>query len=235
MKYDKVIDKAIEHAKDIYPRESCGFIYVFKGRLKYHRATNMATDADTFAIAPDEYAQVEALGEIVALVHSHPDASELPSVVDQRAHSVSGLDWVIIGLMDGVAKVHVMPAVTDTPPLMGRVFVHGVTDCYSFIRDWYAQNRGVKLLDFARADNWWERGENLYLDNFAKAGFMVVDEMQVGDVLLMTVGANVPNHGAVYVGDNIIEHHLYGRLSSREVYGQFYRERTTHVLRFKND
>ena len=52
---------------------------------------------------------------------------------------------------------------------------------------------------------------------------------------LMTIGANVPNHGAVYVGDNIIEHHLYGRLSSREVYGQFYRERTTHVLRFANN
>ena len=63
----------------------------------------------------------------------------------------------------------------------------------------------------------------------------MVDEMREGDVLLMIIGANVPNHGAVYVGDNAIEHHLYGRLSSREVYGQFYRERTTHVLRFTNN
>ena len=42
-----------------------------------------------------------------------------------------------------------------------------------------------------------------------------------------------PNHAGVYLGDGLIGHHLYGRLSSKDVYGQFYRERTTHIMRHR--
>lgn len=235
MKYDKVMAAAIQHAKDSYPRESCGFFYVRKGRIRYEPVVNQSAESDKFMVSPEDYLRVEALGEIIALVHSHPDGEAAPSVADQQAHSVSGLDWVIVALNgdNGDEVTHcIMPAVTDKPPLMGRVFLHGVTDCYTFVRDWYAE-LGIALPDFARTDNWWENGENLYLENFAKAGFEQVAEPQDGDVLLMTIGSSVPNHGAIYCGD-AIEHHLYGRLSCREVYGQFYRDRTTHVLRHKD-
>ena len=230
----KQINEAIQHARETYPAESVGFFYVRKGRMRYHRAINISPEPDRFMVAPDEYAAVESDGEIVALVHSHPNASALPSVLDQHAHAASGLDWLIVGLLlvDGEAETHFMPACTEQPSLYGRTFVHGVNDCYSFIRGWYAEQRGVVLLDFARGDDWWHKGENLYVENFAKAGFAVVDTPQIGDVLLMTIGAGVPNHAAIYAGDNQIEHHLYGRLSCRDVYGQFYRDRTTHALRY---
>lgn len=232
----KQIDEAVQHARDDYPAESVGFFYVRKGRVRYRRAMNLSTERDHFVVSAEEYAEVEQQGEILALVHSHPDGVGLPSVLDQRAHEASGIDWVIIGLasIGADADVHVMPASTDLPPLYGREFVHGVTDCYAFIRDWYRENFGVELLDFVRANEWWHKGENLYVENFAKAGFSVVDSPQIGDVLLMTVGASVPNHAAIFSEDNVIEHHLYGRLSCREVYGQFYRDRTTHVLRHES-
>lgn len=231
----KQMDAAIQHARDEYPAESVGFFYVQKGRMKYHRATNVSGQADNFVVSPEEYDAVEALGEIVALVHSHPDASPLPSVLDQRAHEASGLDWVIIGLMGDAVDVHVMPALSDALPLYGRDFVHGVTDCYAFIRDWYAANFEVTLPDFVRPDDWWHKGQDLYVENFAKAGFVAVDDApMVGDVLLMTIGAAVSNHAAIYADDNQIEHHLFGRLSGRDVYGQFYRDRTTHVLRHES-
>ena len=35
---------------------------------------------------------------------------------------------------------------------------------------------------------------------------------------------------AVYLGDGMILHHLYGRLSSRDVWGGYYQHVTTHVL-----
>ena len=41
--------------------------------------------------------------------------------------------------------------------------------------------------------------------------------LQVGDVLLMRVASpEVENHGAVYLGNGQMLHHLYGQLSRRE-------------------
>lgn len=42
----------------------------------------------------------------------------------------------------------------------------------------------------------------------------------------------VPNHAAVYLGDGLMLHHMYGRLSSRDVYGGYWREVTRLVVRF---
>ena len=49
----------------------------------------------------------------------------------------------------------------------------------------------------------------------------------------MQVLSNVPNHAAIYLGGDVIGHHLYGRLSGRDVYGGYYKKHTTHVLRKK--
>ena len=73
-----------------------------------------------------------------------------------------------------------------TAPLVGRAFHHGVLDCcYTLVRDWYRQERGVELLDFDRTDVWWERGENIYVEGFPVAGFRAVNRAEVshGDVL----------------------------------------------------
>jgi cell wall-associated NlpC family hydrolase len=58
--------------------------------------------------------------------------------------------------------------------------------------------------------------------------------MQPGDIIMMSVQASVTNHAAVYVGDNIILHHLFGHLSSRTPYGKYYRDRTVRVVRHKD-
>lgn len=128
-----------------------------------------------------------------------------------------------------------MPAVTVIPDLYGRKFIHGMTDCYGFVRDWYQQELGIELPNYNRTDGWWNEGANLYIDNFEHAGFYQVDDLQVGDVIVMQINATVPNHAGVYLGDGLIGHHLYGRLSSKDVYGQFYRDRTTHIVRHKKN
>jgi cell wall-associated NlpC family hydrolase len=76
----------------------------------------------------------------------------------------------------------------------------------------------------------------LYVDNFATAGFAVVDpdDLRVGDVLLMQVHSEVPNHAAIVLGDGLILHHLQGRLSSRDVYGGYWQKITTHTLRHQS-
>jgi cell wall-associated NlpC family hydrolase len=49
----------------------------------------------------------------------------------------------------------------------------------------------------------------------------------------MQIHASVPNHGAVLLEDGKILHHVIGRLSCRDIYGDYWRRVTVHVIRHK--
>ena len=118
-------------------------------------------------------------------------------------------------------------------PLVGRPFSHGVLDCYALIRDWYKQERGIELPDFERRDEWWLHGQDLYMQNFAAAGFApITGPMQVGDVVLMQIRSPVANHAGVYIGNGHIMHHVARRMSSRDVYDGYWQENTRMVVRY---
>ena len=68
---------------------------------------------------------------------------------------------------------------------------------------------GLDLPDFVREDSWWIKGQNLYLENFEKAGFIETDKLEYGVGLLMQINSPVPNHAAVYIGNNQIIQHLF--------------------------
>lgn len=222
---------ALAHARDDYPRESCGLLVIRKGREVYVRCRNIGVGTDLFVIHPEDYAAADEQGEIVAVVHSHPGMPPEPSQADRVACEASGLPWHIVSIPnEGWAVTE--PA-GYRAPLVGRQWSHGVLDCYSLVRDWHQMERDITLPDFPRFDDWWKRGENLYLKNFAQVGFEVIDaaDLQAGDCFLMQVASSVPNHAAVYLGDGLILHHLQGRLSSRDVYGGYWQKITTHTLR----
>lgn len=221
---------ALAHALRDMPRESCGLLIVRKGRQVYRPCRNIAEGTDQFTINPDDYEAAEAEGEVIAVVHSHPNIPPDPSQADRVGCEASGLEWHIVNVPTG-AWYSFRPT-GYVAPLVGRVFSHGVLDCYAIIRDWYKQERGVDLLNFDRRDGWWHRGQNLYLDNFGKAGFERVEDLHDGAVLLMQVGSPVPNHAAVYIGNDMILHHVQGRLSSRDIFGGYWRKCTTHILRY---
>ena len=220
----------LEHAKECYPSESCGLIVIVKGRKRYKPCRNIATGLQ-FAIHPEDYADAEDSGVIDTVVHSHPNLSPSPSPADLIGCEQSGLKWLIISYPSG--NIHEFKPTGYVLPLFGRSFQHGSIDCYTFIRDYYKQELNIELPDYQRKDEWW-LCENLYLDNFKAAGFRVVDELQEHDGILMRVGSPVPNHGAIYLGDNKIGHHQTGRLSSKDIYGDWYAKITTHILRHKS-
>ena len=58
--------------------------------------------------------------------------------------------------------------------------------------------------------------------------------MREGDVLLMHIGGPITAHAAVYVGDNLIGHHLKGRLSSKEILSDYYKRRITRIIRHRS-
>jgi len=225
----------LQHVQEADPKEACGLIHVVKGRRRYYRCTNIATTPDEhFILDPEDYAIAEDMGEIVAVVHSHPTSRPQPSPADQISCNNTGLPWVIVN--PKTEEWGYCEPIDFELPYVGREFVFGVVDCYSLVRDWYNREWGLKLADFPRRDGFWERGENLYLDSYRSQGFRQVpfEELQYGDAILMQLGAELPNHAAIYLSDQQILHHVQGRLSSRDVYGGYYVKSTAMVLRHES-
>lgn len=229
-----VLEAAEKHARAEFPREACGLVVVKRGRRIYVPCKNVAkTPEDHFVIDPEDYAAAEGVGEVVGVFHSHPNATPEPSGDDVQACNASGVPWHILAL-PSARWASVAPKADDLS-LYGREFVHGSCDCYGFVRDWYAQELGITLDNAYREDEWWRKGQNLYVENYPSQNLYAVTDgsLQVGDILLMQVLSDVPNHAAIYLGGDVIGHHLYGRLSCRDVYGGYYKKHTTHVLRRK--
>jgi proteasome lid subunit RPN8/RPN11 len=234
---DDVRGHLVAHAKRDAPRESCGLLVRAEGVLHYFASQNLAPDGgrDRFVLDPSVWADAEDIGaEVLAVVHSHPNYSANPSMCDRAMCERSELPWIIIGLPSG-HLVELAPSGWSAP-LVGREFSHGVLDCYALVQDFYLRELKVELPSFERTDGWWERGENLYRKGLAEAGFELVntDRPQPGDGLLMRVmSPNADNHAAVYLGDGLMLHHLYGQLSRLDYWDAPWQRRTTAIVRHR--
>jgi len=228
------------HAEREYPREACGLVLVVKGREVYFPCRNIArSPEDHFVMSPEDRAAAEDRGEIIAVCHSHPDASPLPSAADKVQCEITGVPWHVVSVsipsgseqpVAGAIRTHI-PCGYEAP-LIGRPFEHGTHDCYGLVRDYYKREMGVELPDYEREFGWWDRGQNLYEDHVRECGFEIVtDDPQVGDLFLMQIRSPVINHAAIYIGDGMILHHVINRLSSRDVYGGYWREVTRYRIR----
>ena len=216
--------RIFDHAAQEAPRESCGVIV----RGKYRRCQNIAVEANRFRIAPEELAAIRRSGRITAIIHSHPAGPDCPTAEDMRQQVAGNVPWGIVTFKNGEpTALFFFGDQVAAPPLLGRPFRHGVTDCYSLIRDYYRIELGIDLSDFPRDDEWWmDGGQDLYRRNFRRAGFREIplEAITAGDVLLAEIpGIDRVSHGGVYLGRELILHHLPARLSSREPLGRWRR------------
>ncbi|WP_278976754.1 C40 family peptidase [Oligella urethralis] len=246
------LKKAIEaHAIAEYPRECCGLIIADGNKQKYIPCRNVAENDHDFKLHPEDYANAEEQGQVLAVVHSHIDRNPLPTEADKVGCEASGLPWHIVAVHDGeINSWHYFEPTGYQAPLVGREFHHGVLDCYTLIRDFYQRELNIVIPDFERPDDWWNKPEcgEIYLDNFSKAGFVRVDdEPRYGDVILMQYRSERTNHGGVYLGDkglkeapdlfpvpNALLHHAMPRLSERVPYAGYWADITRMVVRHKD-
>lgn len=217
--------KILNHAKKCGENECCGFVIDNK---TYMPCKNISpTPTETFEISPDDWIQAETIGEITAIVHSHPNGLPILSEADQIYQPQTAVDWWLV--CDN--QIHKFRCIK---PLLGREFEHGKTDCLTIVRDAYML-AGIDLPNYERADDWWHNGQNLYLDLLPKNGFERVnaEDIQEGDIILVCLGSETPNHAAVYIGNQYILHHCPDRLSKRDLYGGFWRNYTHSIWRHK--
>lgn len=241
MKLETLI-AAQDHAIQCYPNESCGLIVLSSDGERYVPCANSHNKpSEHFRLSGESFAEAEELGDIVAVVHSHPNASGNPSDADRVQCELSELPWHIlsIGMVDGQpefgAQGYCEPCGYEAP-LEGRQFAHGILDCFTLFKDFLWREYQIRVSNYDREDDWWNNGCDLYsIDRLNAEGFFqITDDPKRGDIILMNVRSKVANHAAVYLGDGTILHHLHGRLSRKEAYGGYWAERTMLIVRHKD-
>lgn len=203
----EVLYAAYPHMLSKWPEEGCGVITP-AGFVPCENISE-GDKTKTFAIAPEVWVE----HEVLAVVHSHTNGNLHASKVDMEQQIVSGVPWwIIICDQHNIQDAFWLGDSCPIPPLIGRKFRHGVTDCYALIRDAYrlgkealADNADpdqritgwpfdpVMLPQVPREHLWWSDPDdvnpdaNLYESYFRSAGFEVVDSdeaPQVGDGFL---------------------------------------------------
>lgn len=203
-----------------YPRE--GVVAITSLGLEF--LENIAEEPnEQFRLKKEDTLRIYENG-LLAIVHSHPDQFHCPSAQDMKGQSESGVPWGICKTVEGQStEILWFGDQIEKKQLIGRPFVHGVTDCYNLIRDYYKETYQIELKDYPRDWEWWLK-QNLYEEFFGDCGFEIVqDQPQCGDVFLAKIKSNVFNHGGIYLGKELILHHLtstkpidFSRISKRE-------------------
>jgi len=193
------------HAAAEWPRESVGAVDRY-GRYRplrnVHATPERAWDAGDQVCLADE--------DLAAIVHSHPSGAEWPSRADLESQIAAGTPYGVVPVTGGAARRPFFWPVS--PPLLGRPYRHGVTDCYTLVRDWYARNRGLDLPAVAYDWRWDEDSAelDLYASWRRRLGWARVDPSAArpGDaVLLRMAGGGVANHAGVLLEDGALLHH----------------------------
>ena len=208
--------EAIKHALKEYPKESVGVVLYGKYQaLKNH--SEKPNEEFTVPVG-ERYPQ-----GVDALLHSHPKGNPEPTALDMRTQESMDVPWGIIPIFQDGATAGPITWLNDTlcdePPLLGRDFMHGISDCYALVRDYYWQEKEMTLPVYPRSIGWQDRGEDLLsINEFMRFGFERVlhNDIEPGDIILFKIRSKLNNHCGVYVGNDLLLHHLHNRLSRRE-------------------
>jgi len=226
--------EALNHAKVEDPKECVGLLLNIRGKEKYFPCRNLSMTAhQCFIIDPEDYVKADNTGEIKAIVHSHPVTPPFPSEADKLSCEQSKLPWHIVN--PKTEQWGYCEPCGYKPPLKGRPWVWGVTDCWSLVRDFYKEEKGIELLDYERPVTPQEFNDVPLFERYAeRTGFKELDPNETlknGDILLMSIMYNTLNHVAIFLDGDVL-HHLTDRLSCKEPYSAWLQKCTGKRYRY---
>ena len=228
---EKQINKIKELAIKHYPNE----MVVGVKNKKLIELVNTHSD-------PTNYFSVDTDEEFDALIHSHIiDLSEtqeyyldrrVPSKMDMITQDQLEIPFGILAT-DGKEATDILWFPDLERPLLGRTYISNITDCYEMVRSYYYQTYGITLMAIPREWDFWEQEPNMVLDKYKEAGFkeVLIDDMEVGDLVVLRLPMDYINHLGVYIGDDKLIHHLHDRLSIEDSVPRW-RSRIVKVLHY---
>lgn len=175
-----------------------------------------------FKVSLQDTVQAHKKG-IIAVIHSHCDGAPVPSADDMQSQVLMGVPWGVLNTDGETATPITWWGGEDIPALEDRPFIHGVSDCYSLVRD-YFRLQGRNVPEVPRDWEWWESSD-LLTEAYQGVGFEKIpaEDAREGDVWVAQVGGNVPHHCGVLLDNDLILHHPgsgepldKGKLSIRE-------------------
>lgn len=224
----------MEYSRSLAPNEACGYIDRNGEFVGCENISKKPTEYFEIAHVPDD---------ALAIVHSHPGGPFAPSELDMRQQIATALPWCIAAFDGERESVFWFGENAPKPPLIGRGFRHGVSDCYALVRHFYEQIHNIELPEYPRKWEWWLDDSNLFMEGYREAGFhpVTVSEVLPGDVLLFSIRSSAPNHSGIYLGRDLILHHVSSkteydpsRLSTIENVSRWFRY-LSKVLRHENN
>lgn len=222
------IAAALAHAEECQPRESCGVIAVGE----YVRLRNVVTDHDAFALDMREFHAISKRARIDAVVHSHVNGPPIASEADRASCERIGLPFVIVSWPTG--KAATIEPCGWRAPLVGRQWAWGSLDCFTLVRDALDAFAGIRLPDYDRDWEFWDRGDDVVGRAVAGSGFVVLppgSQPRHLDVMGMRFRSRVVNHLGVFLAPDKLLHQLLGQLSVRDQYSGVWRQATVLHLR----
>ncbi len=120
--------------------------------------------------------------------------------------------------------------------LIGHDYVEQHRDCLSLIRDFFSDNFGIVIPNYARPHEFWKDPSiDLYRRGLHQSGFRPLDchplFYRPGDLILCAIRSSIGNHGGILVENNKFLHHMPGTKSTVEPYSGLYRRTTIGVYR----
>lgn len=188
------------HAKQCYPFESCGIIT----NNKYIPSVNVCENPSIgFKIDP---VLISKINKIDMVLHTHIETN-YPSKIDMQEQESMGTPWSIGYCPNGyIEDWFSWGDSLQIPPLKGRNYRFGITDCWTLIRDWFRLELGILLPIFPRDRNDLANGKTLF-DQFGDADFVEVDNVKYpGDCMLFKMNSSIINHCGVLVSDEKFIH-----------------------------
>jgi proteasome lid subunit RPN8/RPN11 len=226
-----IIDAIKEHAASSLDREVCGLVTA----AGYEPQENRHPEPEMNFEMGREAAERIAAGEVLAVVHSHTERGyDHPSIMDQEQALAMAVPWGLCIIRGGTPSEPFFWGEGVPPqPFLPRDFrwgpegTDGRGDCFALVRAWYAARRGLVIPDVPRDETWESEMPDAYVLGWQRAGFqrVPITDLQPGDGVLMAINSRraAPNHAGIYLGDEMILHHLLNRLAERTPIGFLHR------------